>query len=410
MRWLAPFLVGVLLFGTLLTSCGGDDGPSATRDTAGPLLTLVEELRIDGYQHDLVPIDTTIRVAVAEDGRIAIAQRQTYNVRLFSPSGEPLGSIGRQGQGPGEFEAVHRLGWIADTLYAYDFTLRRFTLMDPEFNYVRYVHVPPGARPSPEFADNLPSFSTVFGGALYADGSVYGELAGPNPREIGTYELGKSTYGRIREDGTVLSYFQFATGPAIDPVTVSMTMPDGTSTTGMLMPIIMPMPERPILRLADNGTRMAHLQVFMEGPDAGTFELFVEDVFDGPLYRRRYPFDAVPITRSVQDSILAARFEDSPEDDPIATALRANAVFPPMLPPVVGMVHGADDRLWIRLADTQEGRPYDILDPGGEPIGRVVLPITERIAVADATHIWVIERDDLGIESVIRYAVEWGEM
>ena len=40
---------------------------------------------------------------------------------------------------------------------------------------------------------------------------------------------------------------------------------------------------------------MAHLSVAMEGPDAGTFEIKMEDVFTGDLYVRRYPFDAAVV-------------------------------------------------------------------------------------------------------------------
>ena len=94
--------VGFVLVGGLLASCG----PDAGQDRGGPAdsgvtYDIVEELRIDGYEHNLVPIDTTIRVAVAENGMIAIAQLQTSNVLFFSETGEALGSIGRDGEGPG---------------------------------------------------------------------------------------------------------------------------------------------------------------------------------------------------------------------------------------------------------------------------------------------------------------------
>jgi hypothetical protein len=403
MRGLALAAVTVILALSLFTSCSDGADPGGPRGASGlPLYSIDEEVRIDGHRHNLVPIDTTIRVAVFEDGRMAIAQRQSFNVRFFSPEGEPIGSIGREGQGPGEFTTVHRLGWIADTLYAYDFNQRRFTLIDSGFNYIRYIYVPTSARPAPEMADRFPQFSTVFGGALYADGSVYGELAGANPAGLGDHDRTRPTYGRVAEDGTILSYFQFSTGPQITPVEVPVQLPDGSSAVGMVSPVVMPMPERPILRLADNGTRMAHLYVSMEGPNAGTFELLLEDVFEGPLYTRRYPFDPIVLTQTMRDSILADRFDGAP-DDPIARVVRENAVFPPMIPPVVGMVHGADDRLWIRLADRGEERPYLILDSMGEPEAELVLPTHSRIAVADRSHIWVIERDDFGVESLLRY-------
>lgn len=43
----------------------------------------------------------------------------------------------------------------------------------------------------------------------------------------------------------------------------------------------------------------------------------------------------------------------------------------------------------------------------GEPIGTSVLPVSSRIAAADLGRIWVLERDELDVEGVVRYAVEW---
>ncbi|MCH7933341.1 MAG: hypothetical protein IIC36_05030 [Gemmatimonadetes bacterium] len=392
--------VGFVLVGGLLASCGPDaeTDPGEPADS-GVTYDIVEELRIDGYEHNLVPIDTTIRVAVAENGMIAIAQLQTSNVLFFSETGESLGSIGRDGEGPGEFRKAWRLGWIADTLYVYDFSLRRFTLIDPDLQYVRYIYVPNGARPGPEMAGRLPEFGIVYGGALYADGSVYGQFAGTrNAVANADFDPQKTTYGRVREDGTIVSYFQFSSGGG-EPIRVRLDQ-----GTVLMNSSLLPSPERPILRLSSDGIRMAHLSVAMEGPDAGTFEIKMEDVFTGVLYVRRYPFDPVPITQAVRDSILEVRLEDMPPE--MARALRGGATFPPMLPPVVGMVGGRDNTLWIRMRDTAEGRPYRILDPSGEPVGTLTLPLNSRIAAADLHQIWVIEIDELDVESVVRYRLQ----
>lgn len=397
MRILVPTAVAALLVTSALSSCSGTDG-GAGDEPGSTRYTVREELRIDGYEHELVPIDTTIRVAVGEDGVIAIAQRQSYDIRFFSETGEPLGRIGREGEGPAEFMMVHRLGWMGDTLYAYDFSLRRFTLFDENREYVRYIHVPVAARPGPELAGRFPEFQVVYGGALYADGSVYGQFAGPMNPGLGDHDPDQVTYGRVAEDGTIISYFQWSAGTTGDPVEVAVD--EGTV---LISPNVVPSPERPILRLNDQGTRMAHLVVSMEGPDAGTFELEMEDVFNGVLYTRRYPFDPIPITDAMEDSILESYFEGAPPE--FARAVEGRATFPPLLPPVIGMVGGRDDSLWIRMRDTAEGRPYRILDPEGNPMGTLTLPTNQRIAVADLQNIWVIEEDELGVESVVRYAI-----
>jgi hypothetical protein len=39
----------------------------------------------------------------------------------------------------------------------------------------------------------------------------------------------------------------------------------------------------------------------------------------------------------------------------------------------------------------------------GEPVGRLILPAHSRIAVANDSHIWVIEEDAFEVESLVRY-------
>lgn len=398
--------LGLSVVTAVLASCGGEDGGAGEEGAAigATIYSVTEELRIDGYEHTLVPIDTTIRVAVRpEDGLIAIAQRQTNDVRFFSADGEPLGSLGRQGEGPAEFMQMHRLGWIADTLYAYDFSLRRFTLIDPDLHYVRYIHVPEGAHPPSELEGEVPEFGIVYGGALYADGSVYAQVAAPlSEVRSEVYDPEMTTYGRVAQDGTIISYFQWRSSES-EPIEVTLN-----GRTGFASPDALPSPVRPIIGLNGRGTRYVHIQVAMEGPDAGTFEVQVDDVFGGPLYARRYPYDRVVITQEMKDSILDGRLADAPAD--FAAAIRRGAVFPPFLPPIAGFVGGMDDTLWIRMADAPEGRPYRIFDPMGEPLGTLTLPVSERIAVADLSQglVWVIQRDEYDVESIVRYRVSAG--
>jgi hypothetical protein len=118
----------------LLAACGdrAPDGGAASegvRTFEIRWATIVEEVRIDGYAEDLVPIQF---VVVADDGGIAITQAQDAAVRFFTAEGEPAGRFGVQGEGPGEFLMTGRLGWLADTLWVFDPRVRRMTLIGLE--------------------------------------------------------------------------------------------------------------------------------------------------------------------------------------------------------------------------------------------------------------------------------------
>jgi hypothetical protein len=209
-------------------------------------------------------------------------------------------------------------------------------------------------------------------------------------------------YGRVAEDGTIISYFQWRTTDS-RPIEVQ-----SQGRTMFMNPDVIGSPVRPIIGLNALGTRYVHIQVSMEGPDAGTFEVQVDDVFGGVLYTRRYPFEPIPITQEMRDSILEARLENAPPE--LAGPMRRGAVFPPFLPPIAGFVGGMDNTIWIRMADTPEGRTYRIYDPEGEPVGTLTLPVNLRIAVADLSEglIWAIDRDEYDVESVVRYRLVEG--
>ena len=99
-----------------------------------PGLRLTRDLRIDAAEQDLSEVGW---VAVAPGGSIVVAQPQDGLLRFFSARGVPLGTFGRMGRGPGEFERLSRVAWIGDTLWVGDFGTRRFTLVAPDRTLIR---------------------------------------------------------------------------------------------------------------------------------------------------------------------------------------------------------------------------------------------------------------------------------
>ena len=159
----------ILLIALFNVACRGnsDTRPDfASSSGFGPRLLVTADLRIDGMQADLVPIGG---VAVMADGTIAILQPQDYIIRFFSAGGEPLGAIGGRGEGPGEFQDMIQLAWLADTLVVYDQELRRFTLMSPNREFVRTVLAPIAVRPDPPNAESLPEHAMLLPKRLYAE-------------------------------------------------------------------------------------------------------------------------------------------------------------------------------------------------------------------------------------------------
>lgn len=66
---------------------------------------------------------------------------------------------------------------------------------------------------------------------------------------------------------------------------------------------------------------------------------------------------------------------------------------------------GNDNRIWVRLRRTEDSTPWLVLSPGGEPQQRVLLPRNVSLAAMDGRDVWVIERDEFDVESIVRYRI-----
>ena len=152
---LLPFLL-------VLPSCqGGDSGLPLVvqRDSAG--IEIVEAMRPlwgDSSHWSIDPdpvVDLTVtgsgpnhefyRVGSMKqrpDGSLVLANRSSAEVRVFSPSGEFLGSFGGEGDGPGEFRGLSVIENAGDTLLAMD-SDGRVTLVAPDLAVVRTFNIAP---------------------------------------------------------------------------------------------------------------------------------------------------------------------------------------------------------------------------------------------------------------------------
>ena len=77
---------------------------------------------------------------VDEAGRIYVLDRQANELRIFSPEGVHVRSVGRSGGGPGEYTNANGVEWIApDTLLVIDQQGNRYTVLTTDGEYVRSV-------------------------------------------------------------------------------------------------------------------------------------------------------------------------------------------------------------------------------------------------------------------------------
>lgn len=139
MKSLLSIIAGLIVF-ALIAGCANDAETDhlfnrfALQDT----LRLVEIVEIgDSEGTDLaMPVGPQL----GSDGTIHVADLGYRDIRVFSPDGALLHTVGEFGEGPGEFRApgIFTLG-VEDSLFVYDRVLRRLSaftpLPDPTFAY-----------------------------------------------------------------------------------------------------------------------------------------------------------------------------------------------------------------------------------------------------------------------------------
>lgn len=114
-----------------------------------------------GSEEAGVQFGDVVAAVLLDDGSIAVADAGNHNVRVFAASGDSAASIGRKGDGPGEFRQIGAVWRVAgDSLAVWDFQVSRLTVFSRDGSLGRVI-VP---QPAPSG-----SYHPMWG--LFGDGS-----------------------------------------------------------------------------------------------------------------------------------------------------------------------------------------------------------------------------------------------
>lgn len=164
----------IVVLASVLAACGGDGsrGPAATvTDSAGiEIVTNTGDISgLPVLRVDTVPLlsiglvdgeapyllDRVGHATTLDDGRIAIVNAGTDEVRLFDAEGRYIRTFGRSGDGPGEYRFPIRVWQLGDSIVVVDVTMNRITVQPLDGSSSRTVPGVPDSRPSiaPLFTD-----------------------------------------------------------------------------------------------------------------------------------------------------------------------------------------------------------------------------------------------------------------
>ena len=311
------------------------------------------------------------------DGRIAIANGGSQEVRVYDATGTLVASHGGRGSGPGEFERPRLVGRFGgDSLIVYDGGLRRASVLHADDGFVRSFPLPEEAGGFAVGRGVFADGTQVFGGGLsfssrdgfpegvFQHDSRYGAVGreGRLSADYGGWPASEM-FGRTREDGFTARVLPFGSG------TVLAVGPDR---------LWMGNSERFEIRgLAPDG-RLTHVV---------RLDRLLRAVTDADI--DQYKVD------ELEDA-------DTPDERRAFEMLMLEMPVPEVFPAFGVMAVDALGHLWVQdYAGPRVRRPkWTVFDPDGRLVGNVQTP--DRVQILEIGDDYVLGRlsDELDVEYV----------
>lgn len=316
-----------------------------------------------------------------DDGSIVVADAIAAELRVFDAAGRFVRTIGRQGEGPGEFRNLGAVWQYHDSIAAWDRSLRRLTLFDALGNVGRVVTLAlsPADGLLPEVMGIL-SDGTIVARATSVITPAVGEGVHRARGEVILY----SPEGELGMMLTALAGEEWVGVPGDDGVVLSV---------------------RPFHR---NGYVNVHSDRIHVG-DSDQFDIR-EYRSDGALGQRiRLIAPDVPLTAEDADAHIQATLAAEQHDERrrILRTMLERAPFPETYPAFAGFAADDEGQLWVAespKAGSNE-RTWLVFDPSGRWLGRVAMPPRVRVLRVGAGRLLVRHVDELGVQTIRDYRI-----
>ncbi|MEX1183550.1 MAG: 6-bladed beta-propeller [Gemmatimonadota bacterium] len=370
----------------VLTACDERISDSGRRDADRlPVLSAVEDLRLGSLADPDSGFSRIGAVAVDQDGNVYVVEQQPPEIRVFDAAGTPLRTIGRQGQGPGEFVRPGLIGILLDTLWVNDPGLGRVTLFLLDGSVAETFPTAPIVRPAPPSPNVM---VTLRGGVLRSDGFVHMERAdavaflGPGTAPPDSLSV---PIIRLDRDGNVVD--------TAGEGRIYLVHSDDEGSPGRpaqtdLVDSPGPPADTPLRVRTDAGSILIDRKVPATA-DGASFSITRLSTEGDTLYHRVLGYSPTPYTAAAIDSLRSTL---------------GDITIPEYRTPVIAAHVGSDGTvLLLRDGETGADRRWLVIDSDGTPRGQAMLPASISIRWIGSDAIYAVERDSFDVPWLVRY-------
>jgi hypothetical protein len=332
-------------------------------------------------------------------GRIYVLEQRPPEVRVYEPGGAFVRTLGRRGEGPGEFLMAGGLGWLGDTLWIQDGANLRVTLFDTSGVFLGSF------QPGAQFQPQNPDGSRISTNWPLVGGTTLGMVSPPSRRGAET-RVGTRPLLRLSREGAVQDTL------ALVPLT-EFAFFEPTTRDGAVGIMTYPSFLRDDPEVALSPDSESIVVVFGQFPGAaeGRFRVIRFSSSGDTILDREYSVAPRPLAEADKRRAFDRLFSHSIAREAFDRgALERAMPLPSHFPPVTGAVPGFDGSIWLRGVELPESDSVSrtVLGSNGDPLFFTLVPKRLRVLGATATTVWGVLPDSLDVPFVIRYRVTGG--
>jgi hypothetical protein len=337
-----------------------------------------QELAIGKFDESKeIPLYKPSRYMVDTTGKIYISDESDKAIKVFDQNGTFLKSIGRRGDGPGEFNSIGYMAILPNgNILVMDFQSRRTSLFKPDGEFIN----------SYPWRTNISRIYLATDSSYTVNESIYKEEAS---------ELWVKMFDFLGNE--LVSFGKFSS-PEFKRITQR-------GTQGNIMVSMMPVPQSPSSKFAGDQERQWLYHCLNNK--------YLIEVYDqnGKLFRKiDRPYEPVPFTSEDAKKFLS-RFEARP-DSP-AAKLAKQIELPKVKTVAERLLVDDQGNLWLETnEEKKEGektlRAYDIFNKDGFYDARVWCEFPPDLFIAGKMY-RLAEDKETGMNTVNRYRVVWSK-
>lgn len=375
--------LAALVLAALIAASGCQPDPASLPDPFASIpWTLSDREATIGSMDDPDHVfDPIAHMALGPDGLVYTTHPGEGVVRRWTAGGVPAGSLGRRGEGPGEFQYPYTLGFHGDSLWVWDVLANRASYFDTAGRFLGSA----SSRSNPGSGGD-PFLRPV---APLRDGTFMG-LTPPMSTAIARGELTETPYVRMNSEGRSLDLIWTQHWLRHDVVeNSSVTQPFGDAD---------------LSGLGKRGLVVVERRAWTGEGDAviRTSEI---DFGGDTIFTATVPYEPVPLAAERFDSLVNAWTADGS----VGAGVREAIYQPAYLPAVRRFVAAEDGTIWLQRFDPvvletgESVHEWWVLNGGDIPVARALTPVDLELKLITDDAVWSIERDELDVEYIVRH-------